>query len=77
MKRNLLKIPQGIIERINKFDVDDVVAACAKQLRPEDINNYSHLGMKLVDGNLSIPCHRGDIALNVEGFSDTDSLQRP
>jgi len=55
MKRNLLKIPQGIIERINKFDVDDVVAACAKRLRPEDINNYSHLGMKLIDGNLSIP----------------------
>jgi hypothetical protein len=58
MKRNLLKIPKGIIERIRHFDVDDIVAACAKRLRPEDIENYSHLGLELKDGKLIVPDRR-------------------
>jgi hypothetical protein len=55
MGRNLRKIPKDLIERIKMFDVDDVVVACAKSLRPEDIKNYIHLGLKLQDGKLEMP----------------------
>ncbi|MDO8566098.1 MAG: hypothetical protein Q7S04_02875 [Candidatus Moranbacteria bacterium] len=54
-KRNLIKIPQVILERIRTFDQDDIVVACAKLLRPEDISRYAHLGLALVDGKLIIP----------------------
>jgi hypothetical protein len=55
MRRNLRKIPQELISRITTFDVDDVVAACAKRLRPEDIKSYSHIGLELKDGDLVLP----------------------
>ena len=44
-KRNLKRIPATIIERISTFDQDDVVVACAKFLKPSDIERYSHLGL--------------------------------
>lgn len=55
MPRNLRKVPQDIIDRIQTFDVDDVVVACAKRLRPEDIKNYSHIGLKIKDGDILVP----------------------
>ncbi len=55
MPRNLLKIPQGIIDRIRTIDVDDVMAACAKLLRPEDITKYTHLGLRSEDGVIAVP----------------------
>ena len=55
MKRNLRKLPQNIVKRIKTFDVDDVIAACAKRLRPEDIQNYAHLGLKIKNGTLALP----------------------
>lgn len=54
-KRNLLKVPREIIERIRTFDQDDVVAACTKFIRPEDLERYSHLGLSLTDSGLVIP----------------------
>src|SRR6266404_1917633 len=54
-KRNLRIVPQVIIDRLRVFDQDDVVVACAKLLLPEDIPKYSHLGLKLVSGNLVTP----------------------
>lgn len=54
-KRNILKIPAEILERIRAFDQDDIVAACAKLLRPEDIARYAHLGVALADGQLVTP----------------------
>lgn len=54
-RRNLLKVPQVILDRLSTFDQDDVVVACAKFLRPEDIARYSHLGLALSGGKLVVP----------------------
>lgn len=54
-KRNLHKIPGRIIERIRTFDQDDVIVACVKSLRPEDISRYSHLGLSFEHGKLVLP----------------------
>src|SRR5687768_9687714 len=54
-KRNILKVPQRIIDRIKTFDQDDVVVACAKLLRPEDVPKYSGLGLQMEQGNLITP----------------------
>lgn len=53
--RNLLKIPRTILERIRTFSQDDVVAACAKFLRPEDVPRYAALGLAIIDGKLVTP----------------------
>jgi hypothetical protein len=37
------------------FDADDVVVACAKSLRPDDVRNYRHLSVALNDGVLTFP----------------------
>ena len=54
-KRNFLKIPLKIIERIRTFDQDDVVVACAKFLRPEDVERYFYLGLSLAGAELVVP----------------------
>lgn len=51
-QRNLLNIPQRILARLKTFDQDDVVAGCAKHLRPGDVKRYKHLGLRLKDGEL-------------------------
>lgn len=72
---NLRKIPQTLLDRIRTFDQDDVVVACAKFLRQEDIARYSVLGINLVEGRLvtpppAVPSPRaGKYSLaNVEGY---------
>ncbi|MDP3495483.1 MAG: hypothetical protein Q8R82_20435 [Hyphomonadaceae bacterium] len=55
MPRNLLKIPSVIFDRLKSFDQDDVVAATVKQLRPEDVATYAHLGLALNAGTLETP----------------------
>ena len=52
-KHNLRKIPSGLIEKLSAFDQDDLVVACAKLLRAEDIPRYAHLGVTLEDGKLT------------------------
>lgn len=54
-KRNLLKVPREIIERISTFDQDDVVVACTKFILPEDIESYSQLGISMASSGLVIP----------------------
>jgi hypothetical protein len=53
--RNLRKIPPEILERIRTFAQDDVVVACAKFLRPEDVTRYAPLGLSLANGKLITP----------------------
>jgi hypothetical protein len=57
-KRNLLKVPQRIIDRIRTFDQDDVVAACVRYLRPEDVSRYSKLGISVASAGLQVPAPR-------------------
>jgi hypothetical protein len=55
MKKNLLKIPNQILGRINAFELDDIVVACAKRLSVNDVPRYAHLGISIRDGNLDLP----------------------
>ena len=55
MPKNLLRVPQAILQRLTTFDQDDVVAATVKLVLPADIDRYAHLGLSLVDDNLGIP----------------------
>lgn len=55
MKRNLLKIPHAILERIQTFDQDDVVAATVKLITPGDVPAYAKLGITLTEGALTTP----------------------
>lgn len=55
MPRNIRKIPQTLIDRMRTFGQDDVVVACAKLLRLEDIARYSKLGLRVEGGKLVTP----------------------
>lgn len=55
MKRNLLKIPPVILDRLKAFDQDDVVAATVKLLRPDDVATYAGLGLALSGNGLTAP----------------------
>lgn len=55
MKRNLLKIPAAIFDRLKTFDQDDVVAATVKLLQASDIPAYSGLGLSISEGKLVVP----------------------
>jgi hypothetical protein len=55
MPKNFRKIPNEVRERLHTFALDDVVAACAKRLTPEDVQRYVHLGLRLENGRLIIP----------------------
>jgi len=54
-KRNLLKIPKIILERIQSYDQDDVVVACVKFLNEENISEYSDLGISVKNNKISLP----------------------
>jgi len=54
-KKNLIKIPAAILERIRAFDQDDVVVACAKFVQQAHISKYTHLGLRLLEEKLVIP----------------------
>jgi hypothetical protein len=55
MKKNLLKTPRHVIDKINSFELDDIVVACAKRLKVADLPRYAHLGLSFKDGNLILP----------------------
>lgn len=55
MKRNLLKIPGAILDRLKTFDQDDVVAATVKLLQPDDIAAYAGLGLVANGDALTAP----------------------
>lgn len=54
-RKNIRAIPPAILARISNFDQDDVVVACAKVLKPEDVARYAHLGIAVVSGKLVTP----------------------
>lgn len=49
-KKNLLKVPPEIIARIKAFGQDDVVVACAKLVRNDEVQRYIALHLRL-DGD--------------------------
>lgn len=53
-KRNILKIPKAIKDRLGTFG-DEIIVACAKRLKSADIPRYAHLGLKIESGKLLIP----------------------
>jgi len=55
LPKNYRKIPQEIFQRLQTFALDDVVVACAKELRPQDIRGYNHLGLRYENGQLILP----------------------
>src|SRR6185312_2180035 len=54
-KKNFNKVPSTILAKLADFSQDDVVVACAKRLRPEDIVRYAHLGLGIIGGKLATP----------------------
>jgi hypothetical protein len=55
MKKNLLKVPQNILDRLKTFAQDDVIVACVKRLSASDLSAYAPLGVVLKNGQLTIP----------------------
>jgi hypothetical protein len=55
MPKNLLKVPAHVLARLKSFGQDDVIVACVKIVTPDDASKYSHLGLKLVEGELVAP----------------------
>lgn len=55
MPKNFRQIPESILQRLRTFEMDDVIVACAKRLRPVDVGKYQRLGLRLENGELRIP----------------------
>lgn len=55
MPKNLNKVPKIILDHINSFDQDDVVAATVKLIKVADAKLYAHLGVSWGDGGLILP----------------------
>jgi len=55
MPKNFRQIPHEVRQRLQTFALDDVVVACAKRLRPQDVGRYGHLGLRLENGRLIVP----------------------
>jgi hypothetical protein len=55
MPKNFRRIPAEIISRIERLALDDVVAACAKRIQLNDIDKFSHLGLRVENGQLILP----------------------
>jgi hypothetical protein len=56
-KKNLLKIPANIREKVKKIAGPSVVAACVIKVKTEDIldGDFKHLDIEIVDGDLKCP----------------------
>jgi hypothetical protein len=55
VRKNIRKVPQAILDRISSFDQDDVVVACVKRIKPEDVARYAHLKLRMEEGKLMLP----------------------
>lgn len=54
--RNIRFVPAELLAHISTFEGDSIIAACAIEIRPENIAQYAHLGIDLAnDGRLVIP----------------------
>ena len=54
-KKNILKIPKQVLDKIRDFDQDDVVVACVKLIKVQDISKYSSFNLKVENGNFIPP----------------------
>jgi hypothetical protein len=54
-KKNYLKVPRDIIDRLAALAVDDVVVACVRHLSLSEIANYRHLNLRVTNGVLVVP----------------------
>ncbi len=54
-KKNIRKVPKIILDRVQAFDQDDIIVACTKAIKPEDVRKYSHLGLSIENGILKLP----------------------
>lgn len=54
-RKNYRKIPANVLAKITKLAVDDIVVACVKRLKPEDVAQYAHLHLILENGAIIIP----------------------
>jgi hypothetical protein len=55
MRKNIRVVPKQILDRIHTFELDDIVVACVKRIKPQDIDRYAHLGLKVSGGQLVTP----------------------
>lgn len=55
MPKNYRQIPAEILNRLQRFTLDDVIAACAKRIRVQEFGQYAHLGLKLEGDQLILP----------------------
>jgi hypothetical protein len=55
MRKNLLKTPRNILQRLGTFDQDDVVVATVKLLKPADLDRYKGLGLFLNGDSIVLP----------------------
>jgi hypothetical protein len=37
MKKNIRSVPKHVLDRINAFELDDIVVACVKRLKADDL----------------------------------------
>jgi hypothetical protein len=55
MPKNFRRIPLEVMSRIERFALDDVIAACAKRMLLADAEKFAHLGLRIEDGSLVFP----------------------
>ena len=55
MRKNIRTVPNQMLERIHAFELDDIVVACVKRIKLEDVIRYDHLGIQLEAGELKVP----------------------
>jgi hypothetical protein len=55
MKKNLLKVPQPLLNRLNAFAADDVVVAAVKRITARDVERYQGLGISIESDELALP----------------------
>lgn len=54
-KKNLMKLPEDVFQKLENFDDDFIVVGVAKEMTEDEINSglYQHLGIEFIDGELS------------------------
>lgn len=55
MKKNLRKVPQRILQKLDTIPQDDIVVATALRIKLEDASQYAPLGLRVSDGKFITP----------------------
>lgn len=56
-KKNIYKIPKGILKNLDKIQGNEIIAGCAVKFKAEDLSleKLKHLGVMLTDEGLKLP----------------------